>query len=346
MNYLPILEVRRGQVVESIHYGAFVVADRHGNIQESWGSEDAVTYLRSSAKPFQAIPLIEAGGVEHFGLSEKQIALICASHSGSDEHVAVVESIQKLVGVSEANLVCGTHPPGDEEACKRLIREGLNPGPNRHNCSGKHSAMLALAILTGESIEGYCEPDHPIQRKILTTLRELIGLDAESVRIGIDGCSVPTFALPLKAVATAYARLADPRGYPDVRRHACETVWKAMTGFPEMVSGHGRFDTQAMLAFKGALLAKGGAEGYQGMAIAPGMIGPDSPALGIAMKISDGDGWSRARGFLGVEILRDLGLIVESVPAPLFKFANATVTNWKNLKVGELRALYKLREVA
>jgi L-asparaginase II len=346
MDYLPILEVTRGKVVESIHYGAFVVADSYGNIHHSWGSEDAITFLRSSAKPYQAISLIEAGGIEHFGLSEKQIALICASHSGSDEHVEVARSIQELVGVTEDNLVCGTHPPADKEARERLIRQNVEPGPIRHNCSGKHSGMLAFAVLAGESIEGYCEPDHPIQLQILKTILEFFELDGENIQIGIDGCSVPTFAVPLKTAATAFARLADPTDFPVVRQEACKTIWKAMTGFPEMVSGHGRFDTQVMIAFKGSLIAKGGAEGYQGMAIAPGAIKPGSPALGIAMKISDGDAWSRARGFLGVEILRDLGLVEDEVPAPLKEFANSTVRNWKNLEVGELRSLYRWNEVA
>lgn len=346
MDYLPILEVTRGKVVESIHYGAFVVADRDGNIHQSWGSNDLVTYLRSSAKPFQAIPLIEAGGIEHFGLSEKQVALICASHSGSDDHFAVAKSIQNLVGVAEDDLICGTHPPGDKAAREKLIRNGEEPTYNRHNCSGKHLGMLALAVMMGESIEDYCEIDHPVQQKILATLREIFDIESDRVQIGIDGCSVPTFALPIRKAARAYARLADPTGFPEPRQRAINKIWKAMTGNPEMIAGHGRLDTQVMKAFDGVVLSKGGAEGYQGMAIAPGAIGPGSPALGVAMKISDGDGWSRARGFLGTEILRDLGMIGEDVPPELAEISNPKVRNWRYLEVGELRSLYKWREVA
>jgi L-asparaginase II len=346
MKYMPILEVTRGGVVESIHYGAFVVADSHGGILQSWGSVDVVTFLRSSAKPFQAIPLIEAGGVEQFGFSEKQLALMCASHTGSDEHVAIAKSIQELIGATEEMLVCGTHPPSDKEAEYRLIQEGSRPTPNRHNCSGKHSGMLALAILTGESVEGYSEPGHPIQQKIMATFSEMFDLPTENIGIGIDGCSVPTFAVPLHAAATAFARLADPTTFSGERQRACRIVWKAMTNYPEVVGGGGRFDTQVMQVFNGSLLSKGGAEGYQGIAIAPGAIAPDSPALGIALKISDGDQGSRARGFLSVSILRDLGLIEREVPALLSDFGSPNVKNWRKLDVGELRSTYKWKEVA
>jgi L-asparaginase II len=340
MSYMPILEVTRGGLVESIHYGAFVVADSHGEILQSWGSEDIVTFLRSSAKPFQAIPLIEAGGVEHFNLSEKHLALMCASHTGSDKHVDLAKSIQELIGATEAMLVCGTHPPSDNEAQHRLIQEEMLPTPNRHNCSGKHSGMLALAGLMGENVEGYSEPEHPIQLQILATLTEMFDLPPGRIDIGIDGCSVPTFAVPLHAAATAFARLADPSIFSSERQRACGIVWKSMTNYPQIVGGDGRFDTQVMLAFNGSLLSKGGAEGYQGIAIAPGTIAPDSPALGIALKISDGDRGSRARGYISVSILRDLGLIEGEIPSLLSEFGSPIVKNWRKLEVGELRSTY------
>lgn len=346
MDYMPILEVTRGDVVESIHYGAFVVADSDGNTLQSWGPADVVTFLRSSAKPFQAIPLIESGGVEKFGFSDKQLALMCASHIGSDEHVDIARSIQELVGVSEENLVCGTHAPTDKEARYRLIREGKEPRPNRHNCSGKHSGMLAFSVFLEQSTLGYAEPHHPVQKRILTTFSEMFDLNPGDVKIGVDGCSVPTFAVPLHSTATAFARLADPSRYTQKRQEACGIVWRAMTTFPIMVAGESRFDTQVMQAFDGAVLSKGGAEGYQGISIAPGAIGPDSPAMGIALKISDGDRGSRARGYLSISILRDLGLIKEDVPELLEVFGSSVVKNWRGLKVGQLRSVYEWKEVA
>ncbi len=344
MSYEPILEVTRGSVVESVHYGAYAIADRAGNKFQAWGDINAVTYLRSSAKPFQAIALIEAGGVEHFGFKDKQIALMCASHSGSDAHVEVALSIQDLIAVTEDKLVCGIHPPLDKSAVRRLIRDGREPTPNHHNCSGKHSGMLALSVLMGEAVEGYSEPDHPVQKLINDTISEMFGLKPGVVHIGIDGCSVPTFAVPIHSAATAFARLADPSEFSKKRQQACERIWRAMTKYPEMVAGEGRLDTELMRAFNGSVLSKGGAEGYQGIALAPGAIGPNSPALGIALKISDGDCSSRARGYLTLSILRDLGLLGGEMPTPLVNFGSDLIKNWRGLVVGEMRSIYQWKE--
>jgi L-asparaginase II len=341
MSYLPILEVYRGGVVESMHYGAFVVADGHGNVVQSWGSDQIVTFLRSSAKPFQLIPLIEAGGVERFGFEEEQLALMCASHSGSDRHVAVAASIQELIGISENDLVCGAQPPSDPEARNRLIREGLDPTPNRNNCSGKHSGMLALSILLEEPTQGYSQPEHPVQKLIFNTIAEMFELDPTEIAMGIDGCSVPTFAVPLKSAAIAFARFADPKLYSQARQRACLTLRNAMTGHPLMVAGRGRFDTQVMQLFDGAVLSKSGAEGFQAMAIAPGAITPDSPSLGIALKIADGDQGSRARAFLSLSILKQLGLLEYPLPEGVEELGSSEVHNWRNLSVGELKPVYE-----
>jgi L-asparaginase II len=206
--------------------------------------------------------------------------------------------------------------------------------------------MLAFSVFLEQSTLGYAEPHHPVQKRILTTFSEMFDLNPGDVKIGVDGCSVPTFAVPLHSTATAFARLADPSRYTQKRQEACGIVWRAMTTFPIMVAGESRFDTQVMQAFDGAVLSKGGAEGYQGISIAPGAIGPDSPAMGIALKISDGDRESRARGYLSISILRDLGLIKEDVPELLEVFGSSVVKNWRGLKVGQLRSVYEWKEVA
>lgn len=350
MGYQPVLEVVRGDVVESLHYGAVAVCNARGRVVAWWGDPALVTYLRSSAKPFQALPLVEDGAADHFALTPRQLAVVCASHSGTDDHVTVVSGLQDRIGVSQADLRCGTHPPLDPEAARRLRAAGQEPSPNRHNCSGKHTGMLAQARFHGEPLAGYIEPEHPVQRRILQSFAEMCGLEPADVRIGIDGCSVPTFAVPLSAAATAFARLADPAGLGPVREAACRRIYAAMVENPEMVAGLERFDTQLMLAKRGQVLAKGGAEGYQGIALAAGALSPQSPALGIAVKISDGDlgkrtdnpPGQRALSRVVAAVLAQLGLLTATDLAGLDLFLAGRLTNWRDLTVGEMRTCFHL----
>jgi L-asparaginase II len=335
MDYQPTIEVVRGGIIESVHYAAIAVANPEGRLVASWGSPEIITYMRSSAKPFQVLPLLEAGGAKKFDFSLQEIAIMCASHSGTDSHVRTVLSIQKKVGVSEGNLLCGVHPPSDPE--------GVEPTPNRHNCSGKHSGMLAFARLIGAPLEDYILPEHPIQKRILKVLGEMCDLEAEEIHLGVDGCSVPTFAVPLKSAATAFARLADPGFFSVSRAEACQTIWQAMTIHPEMVAGPGRFDTALMIAANGCILSKGGAEGYQGIAIAPGVLGKDSSALGVALKIADGDQGGRARSVVALKVLQDLGLLSDSQRDSLSHFNAREVFNWRGINVGQIRTCFELK---
>ncbi len=201
--FLPFFEVTRGRIVESIHYGAAAVVDSTGKILYSYGDPQSVTFLRSSAKPFQALPFFERGGPQHFGLTPKEQALICASHEGSDEHVRTVEAIQAKVGIKESDLQCGVHMPGEAVAYKALIARGEKPTPNRNNCSGKHSGMLACAKMRGLPLDTYLQLDHPIQQEILATLSQMSDYPRERIEVGIDGCSAPNCALPLYNAALA-----------------------------------------------------------------------------------------------------------------------------------------------
>ncbi|OGO17865.1 MAG: hypothetical protein A2Z14_11275 [Chloroflexi bacterium RBG_16_48_8] len=343
MNYQPGVEVVRGGLVESVHHAAVAVADPEGKLFASWGSPETVTYMRSSAKPFQILPLLDGGGVSCFDFSLQEIAIMCASHSGTDLHVRTVLSIQGKVGVTEGDLLCGVHPPYDLETADRLKEEGVEPTPNRHNCSGKHSGMLALARLIGAPIDDYIHPQHPVQQRILKALGEMCDLKAEEIRIGVDGCSVPTFAIPLKSAATAFARLADPRPWIEARAEACRIVWQAMTTHPDMVAGPIRFDTHLMQAAKGLLLAKGGAEGYQGISIAAGALGEGSPALGVALKIADGDHEGRARSIVALKVLKDLGALSGVQRDSLSRFDARELNNWRGIRVGELRPCLELK---
>ncbi len=340
--YQPMIEVRRGPLVESLHRGALAVVDSAGRLRYSLGDPDAVVYLRSSAKPFQALALIEQGGAEAFHLDEREIALMCASHSGSDQHVAILQQMQLKISVGEADLLCGTQPPLDEAALLELARRGESPTPNRHECSGKHTGMLALARFHNWPLAAYIDPQHPVQQLILKTVAEMCDVPPSSVILGVDGCSAPVFAVPLRQAALAYARLADPTALPEQRAAACRRIFQAMTRFPEMVAGQNRFDTCLMQAAAGQIVCKVGAEGYHGLGLLPGTTAANAPALGIALKIADGDLKGRAGSTAVMAVLRQLHALSPAQLDALAGFADRPVTNWREMAVGEVRATFKL----
>jgi L-asparaginase II len=343
LSYLPVFEVTRGDIIESVHHGAIAVADTEGSLIAWHGNPQMITFLRSSAKPFQALPIIESGAATALGLTPKQIAVICASHSGTDMHAATVASVQVQAGIEEGDLQCGVHPPSDPETLKRLEEKGLELTPNRHNCSGKHSGMLALAHFLGESIADYLEPTHAVQRRILETFAEMCGLPQGEVQVGIDGCAAPNFAVPLVAAATAYARLADSSEQRPKLAQACQTVVAAMASHPAMVAGEGSFDTDLMRHAGGRLVSKGGAEGYHGVGVLPGAGGEGSPALGIAVKIGDGNQARRALTPVVLAVLEELGVLPAEARKKLESFAPQPVLNHRKMVVGEGRVCFRLK---
>lgn len=353
--YEPILEITRGRIVESIHFGAAVVVDVKGNIVADHGDPNLVTYLRSSAKPFQALPFVERGGVEKFALSPRELAMICASHSGTDEHLKVVTGMQQKIGIQETDLECGTHPVPDEPTREEMILKHEQPGPNRHNCSGKHTGMLAHAKMRDLPLHGYIDREHEVQKTILNTFAEMCEMKPQDVVVSIDGCSVPTFAVPLFNAAHALAKLCDPSELADDRATGCKKITSAMAGNPDMVAGWGRFDTHLMAVGHGKIICKGGAEGYQALGLLPGALGEGSPAMGIAFKISDGDlgghvrptfpgmgSDSRARAIVAMAILKQLGALDEEQVAELKSFDVRPVRNWRKIDIGEYRPLIKI----
>ncbi len=342
-HFLPLVELTRGKTVESVHFGALAVADSQGNLIASYGDPNTITFLRSTAKPFQLLPFIEAGGAEHFHFSQQEIALMCASHSGTDQQVELVSHIQQRVGITESNLMCGVHQPMHKQTAEQMLLRGETPTPNRHNCSGKHTGMLAFAKMMGEPLESYLEHDHPVQQRILNTFAEMCGLPVTQIKLGTDGCSAPNFAVPLVNAALAWARLADPSSLSPNRANAIRTIIQAMMAHPEMVGGPGRFDTLLMQTLNGRVVSKGGAEGYEGMGVLPGALGPGSGALGIAVKISDGDGYGRAVSAVSMEVLRQLGVFSPNELETLSTFGpNRAVKNWRELVVGEMRPVFDL----
>ncbi len=343
-DYQPIWETRRGSVVESVHFGAIAVVDASGRLLASYGNPYLVTFLRSSAKPLQALPFIELGGDQVYHLTSKEIAILCASHVGTEEHVAVVKAIQEKIGVQESDLLCGIQPPLDSATAERLRARGEAFTPNHHNCSGKHSGMLAHARMRGLPISDYIHPQHPVQQTIREYLAAMCALPPERIAVGVDGCSAPTFAVPLYNAALAFARLCDPRGLAVERVMACKRITQSMLAYPQMVSGEGRFDTCLMQVGDGRFLSKGGAEGYQAIGLMPGVLAPDSPGVGIAFKVSDGDSAGRVRPAVALEILRQLGVLTEQDLGSLANFGpSQVVQNWRKRIVGESRPNFVLQ---
>jgi L-asparaginase II len=356
-SYLPIYELTRGEIVESTHFGAIAIVDSAGKLVAAHGDSQTITYLRSSAKPIQALSFIEHGGQAFFNLTQREIALMCASHSGTDDHVSVVTSIQRKSGVDESDLMCGVHPLSHKPTQEALRQRGEEPTQNRNNCSGKHTGMLAYARMLGYPVEDYINPAHPVQKIITQTFSEMSSVPVDQIQIGIDGCSAPNFAVPLYNAALAIARLVDPENAsPTInpeRIAACHTIIQAMIHYPDMVGGPDSFDTHLISAAQGRVISKGGAEGYHILGVLPGVLAPGSPGLGIALKISDGDLKSHTRGVgdsrgqirpaASLEILRQLGALTDPMVADLADYGPTfPVYNWRKVLVGTGRPCFEV----
>jgi len=352
MTAQPLFEVSRGEIVESVHYGSIAIVDSHGKLIASYGDPQAVAFLRSSAKPFQVLPFVEGGGVEYYGFTPRELSIACASHEGSDLHVQTVEGIQKKIGVDESSLQCGVHMPSDVDAFKSLIVNNKQPTPNRNNCSGKHTAMLAYAKMRDLPLENYLDLNHPIQQAILASFAGMSKLSVNEVKLGTDGCSAPNFAIPLYNAALAMARLCDPHGLSAERASACRKITSAMTAYPEMVSAYGEFDEQLMRAGDGKIVCKRGAEGYQILGLLPGVLHSDAPGIGLALKVSDGDPSrialdlahsTRVRPAVALEALRQLGVLSLEQQQALASFGPVrSIQNHRGIVTGQSRPVFKL----
>ncbi|MCP4517567.1 MAG: asparaginase, partial [Delftia sp.] len=340
---IPLIQTTRGNLVEAVHRGALAVVDSAGRLVAQAGDPNWVVSMRSSAKPFQLLPLVESGLADQLGFGEHELAVMAASHNGGDMHVEAVGSILERLGLDEGALLCGTHPPIDRQAAAALVRAAKQPSPLQHNCSGKHAGILACIVGQGLSVENYTDPTHPVQTIILQTLSEMSDCPSEQIQIGIDGCSVPVLGLPLRQAALAFARLADPSALPEPRQSACRRIVAAMMAHPEMVAGSGRFDTALMRAGGGNVVSKGGAQGYQGLGVLPGGA-PAGRGLGLALKIEDGNG-RRGTPPATLETLRQLG-ILDKLPAEaqaeLADWGPRPLYNYRQIRVGELGTIFSL----
>jgi L-asparaginase II len=325
-----MLHVTRGAVVESRHTASLAIVDPAGQLLAAAGYPDRITYWRSAAKPVQILPLIADGGVERFNFTEDEIAVMTASHSGEEVHIAAVQSILEKLELGEDALRCGAHLPYSQAAAEELMRADEFPRAIHSNCSGKHSGMLAPAVLHGWPLYGYLEYDHAVQQEIIVAVSALTGVPAAVIPLAVDGCGAPTYALTLHAMATAYARLAVPKSLPSPWSRVVEQVTLAMRRYPHMIAGTGRFDTSLMAATEERIIAKGGAEGVMN-------IGLPELGLGIAIKIEDGS--ERAVAPLALEVLCRLGVLNEEEAGSLADLHRPTVRNLAGHPVGTIEVI-------
>jgi len=333
--HAPLVALTRGTVVESTHAGSVAVVDRHGRLLAATGDPGFLTMTRSALKPFQAVPFVAAGGVGRFGYSKPQVALMCASHSGEPRHVDAVADMLARAGNKPEDLQCGTHAPGFYE------RRGEVPppppySPLAHNCSGKHSAMLAYCVHCGLPKESYLDYDHPLQASIRRAVAWFTATPEADLVGGIDGCSAPNYAVPLERLALAYARLAagaDDATYGRAPRELAD----AMTAHPEMVSGEGRSDLALMRAGRGDWVAKIGAEGVQA-------IGLRGAGIGIAIKVADGN--KRALRPAIVAVLDQLGLMDAERRGALRDWYEPVIRNYRGIDTGRIRSMVVLDKLA
>jgi L-asparaginase II len=334
-----IATILRSGLPESWHFGAAAVVTPEGQLVARLGDPRVATYLRSAAKPFQALPLVLAGGIERYGLDDADLALICASHGGTPEHARRAASLLERGGFGVEDLQCGAHPPMDRESAAELQRQGIAPTPLHNNCSGKHAGMLLATRLLGMATETYLHPSHPLQASILEHVSRICGLPADAIGVGIDGCSAPCYHLSIEAAARGYAALAHPRaaGLPDDVAAALERIQTAMAKAPEMVAGPGRFTTRLIAATGGRVVGKEGAEGFYGIAVR----GP--VALGMAIKIADGG--ERCRDGVVLDVLRQLGSLAAAEFADLEDLHGPVLLNHRGLRTGEVFPEVDMEEV-
>ena len=342
---MRLASVYRGPHLESEHHGSIAVVDARGRLVAFAGDPAHRSSLRSAAKPFQAIPLLEYGGAEEFDLSGEEIALTCASHGGEPVHVATAAALLRKGEFDEEDLLCGAHAPYDEKAAAELRASGEEPSPLHNNCSGKHAGMLLATQMMDAPSSRYIDAEHPLQVTMRSTLAEFAGIDAEEVPIAIDGCGVPAFFLSLHRAAFAYARLMS------ATEGAPSQVVDAMTSFPYYVGGAWTITTPLMEAFGGELLAKEGAEGFYAMALAPSLRSEltdrlrldDDIAIGIAMKVYDGS-MGRGRNPVILHLLEQLGLDLGARPE-LQRYREWPLRNVAGTLVGEVRSEFELEFV-
>jgi L-asparaginase II len=354
-NLPTLVEVTRGAIVESRHCGAIVAVKPNGEIAAQLGDVNLITSTRSTIKPIQAIPFITSGAADRFNITERELALVCASHGGESFHTETVAKMLARIGLEESDLRCGAHLPYNEDAARALQMAGKTFTQLHNNCSGKHTGMLATCVHRGWSIADYTAQNHPLQQEIISIFRRL-GELPEDLPIAIDGCSAPTFGVSLESLARAFAKLASFTSsnsrnpeigsgsrFQDIAfdsdiAQAGRRIVKAMMAFPEMVGGTGRLDTALMQTARGTLICKVGAEASYVIGVLPCEKFPQG--LGVALKIQDGA--PRALATVVIETLAQLGVLDDAQQTPLANLHKPVVNSHRGLHVGDINPIFNL----
>ena len=339
----PLVEVKRGSITESRHRGHVVAIEPDGTIVASLGAPHNVTFPRSSAKPFQALPLLLTGAADRFGFTDREVALACGSHNGEPIHTELAASMLRKIGLGPEALKCGAHEPYGAEAALELRSRGEQPNVLHNNCSGKHAGMLAVAVHLGAPTENYDSPVNPVQKAIADAVSKFSDIAVTDMAVAVDGCGAPIFGITVKAMALAYARLVSPpANFDQTMRDACERIVRVMSANPELIGGTSdRLDTELMRAAPGRLISKVGAEGVYTAGVMPCKEWPRG--LGLALKIEDGDD-KRARPTVVIEALRQLGVLRDESLEAVSRYAFFPVLNRPGDVVGEIRASFTLRK--
>ncbi|MHB2169743.1 asparaginase [Alsobacter sp. R-9] len=325
----PVLvEVLRADVVESRHRGSVAVVDETGAVVLALGDVERPVFPRSAVKALQALPLVESGAADRYGLDPAELALACSSHSGEPAHAAAAAAMLDKAGRTPGCLECGAHWPLNESAGRHLASEGQAPTALHNNCSGKHAGFVCLACGTGADPAGYVGPDHAVQKAVKRAVEDMTGVRLETALRGVDGCSIPTYATPLVALARAFARFGSGVGIPADRAAAAARLRAAVAAHPFMVAGTDRFDTRLMTALGDRVFSKTGAEGVYCAAL-PGQ------GLGIALKCDDGQ--TRAAEVMLAALVRRFLPLAGADATALDAMVEPTLRNWRGIDVGRLR---------
>jgi L-asparaginase II len=324
MNNPILVEVYRAGVLESFHRGSICIVNEYGVIIFSAGDARQLCYPRSAMKLLQVLPLIELGGMEHFGFTLEEIAVMCGSHNAEAEHLRVVESILKKIDATKDMLLCGPQYPTAKKAADELIKNGIKPHHIHNNCSGKHAGMLALCKLLNHSNENYLKPKHPIQQLIKDTCAKLYEYDANKMITALDGCSAPIFSVPVYNQALAYKNLVS------TDNKACKIVVEAISAYPFMVAGSGRYCTDMMRVTAPGIIGKTGAEGVFCMSFT-------QQKVGVCIKIDDGKMLPQYN--IAQALIEASGLFSSEQLAPLHHYAQAPLTNFNKLQTGEIKVI-------
>ncbi len=320
-----IAEILRGGLLESRHHGSFAVTDAQGRLVLAGGDPHAATFPRSAIKALQALPLLAEGAADRFGLTDAQLALACASHTGLPEHTQAAHAMLTQAGRTPVCLECGTHWPSSPAAARALAAAGHTPSALHNNCSGKHAGFICAAVAAGHDPRGYSGPNHPTMARVTQIVGEVTGAAMDEAGRAIDGCSIPTYRMPLSAIATGFARFGTGTGLPQGLAEAAARLRRAAAAHPVMLAGPGRIDTEITEALGEAAFIKTGAEGVHAGTI---------PALGLGFAIKADDGGNRASDAFAAALLRHF------LPghAVLDRWATTTLNNWNGMAVGEVRA--------